>query len=86
MEYKQAKRRFYSWLQKKGAYEQYKRNRHITNNTPSAWGYRYHFGTPADFINFAFDWEATPEGDDFWNNLHIRWSRLWRDRYSDMKR
>lgn len=56
MEYKQAKRRFYSWLQKKGAYEQYKRNRHIANNSPFNWGYRNHFDSPAGFISMAFDW------------------------------
>lgn len=81
MNYKQAKRRFNSWLQKKGAYEQYKRNRHKTNNTPSAWGYHFRFSSPVDFISFAFDWESTPEGSDFWSNLHLRWSRLWRDCY-----
>lgn len=86
MEYKQTKRRFYSWLKKKGAYEQYKRNRHITNNSPFAWGYRSHFGSPADFISFAFDWEVTPEGADFWFDLHLRWSRLWRDLYVHMEK
>lgn len=86
MEYKQAKRRFYSWLQKNGAYEQYKRNRHITNNSPSAWGHRYRFSSPVDFINWAFDWEVTPEGSDFWFDLHLKWSRLWRDLYVHMKK
>ena len=86
MEYKQAKRRFYSWLQKKGAYEQYKRNRHRTNNSPSVWGYRFHFNSPADFISFAFDWADTPEGDQFWSELHVKWSRLWRGLYSHMKK
>lgn len=86
MEYKQAKRRFYSWLQKKGAYEQYKRNRHKTNNTPSAWGYQSRFSSPVDFISYAFDWEFTPEGDDFWMDLHLKWSRLWRDLYVHMEK
>jgi hypothetical protein len=86
MEYKQAKRRFNSWLQKKGAYKQYKRNRHIANNSSSSWGYRYHFSTPADFISWAFDWGATPEGADFWSILHLKWSRLWRDLYSHMEK
>lgn len=86
MEYKQAKRRFYSWLQKKGAYEQYKRNRHMTNNSPSSWGYRHHFNSPADFISMAFDWADTPEGDIFWSVLHVRWSRLWKDLYAHMKK
>lgn len=86
MDYKQAKRRFNSWLQRQGAYEQYKRNRHITNNSPSAWGHRLRFGSPADFINLAFDWEATPEGSGFWGALHLKWSRLWRNLYVDMKK
>ena len=86
MEYKQAKRRFNSWLQKNDAYEQYKRNRHITNNSPSAWGSRYRFGSPADFISWAFDWEFTPEGPDFWSDLHLRWSRLWRNVYAHMEK
>ena len=86
MEYRQAKRRFNNWLKRNDAYEQYKHNRHITNNTPSAWGYRFRFGSPADFISFAFDWESTPEGADFWSNLHLMWSRLWRDLYVHMKK
>jgi hypothetical protein len=86
MEYKQAKRRFYSWLQKKGAYEQYKRNRHIANNSPFSWGYRNHFDSPAGFISMAFDWSDTPEGDRFWCALHEKWVRLWRDLYRHMEK
>ena len=86
MEYRQAKRRFNSWLQRKGAYEQYKRNRHKTNNSPDSWGYQSRFDSPANFISWAFDWEATPEGSDFWSILHLKWSRLWRDLYVHMKK
>ena len=87
MEYKQAKRRFNSWLQKNGAYEQYKRNRHLTNNSrPSCWGYRSHFHSPADFISLAFDWASTSEGDHFWGDLHLRWLRLWRDIYAHKRK
>jgi hypothetical protein len=86
MEYKQAKRRFNSWLQRNGAYEQYKHNRHIANNSRSSWGYRIRFNSPMDFISMAFDWSDTPEGDQFWGNLHLKWSRLWRDLYSHMKK
>lgn len=84
MEYKQAKRRFYSWLQKKGAYEQYKRNRHIANNSPFSWGYRSHFNSPVNFINLAFDWDNTPEGNRFWCELHEKWVRLWNGLYQYM--
>ena len=86
MEYKQAKRRFNSWLQKKDAYEQYKRNRHKTNNTPFSWGCRYHFKSPAEFISMAFDWAETPEGDQFWADLHVRWTRLWGGFYAHRKK
>lgn len=86
MEYKQAKRRFYSWLQKKGAYKQYKRNRHRTNNSPSAWGHRSHIYSPSDFISLAFDWENTPEGGKFWSDLHLKWAKLWRDFYMHKQR
>lgn len=86
MEYKQAKRRFNSWLQKKGAYEQYKHNRHIVNSSPSSWGYRHHFHSPGDFISMAFDWADTPEGDQFWGDLHIKWTRLWTNLYVNMKK
>ena len=86
MNYRQAKRRFNTWLQKKGAYEQYKRNRHKTKHSPSSWGYRVRFNSPADFISLAFNWDATPEGDRFWGDLHVRWSRLWRGLYVNKQR
>ena len=86
MEYKQAKRRFNSWLQRKGVYEQYKHNRHVANDSPSSWGYRLRFDSPADFISMAFEWSNTPEGDQFWSDLHVSWIRLWRDLYSHMRK
>lgn len=70
------KRLFYNFLQKKGAYKQYKHNRHVTNHTPSAFGYRRHFNTPEDFIRLAFQWDVTPEGYNFWCTLHDLWSML----------
>lgn len=28
---------------------------------------------PSDYINYAFQWEGTPEGKQYWANLDYKW-------------
>ena len=35
---------------------------------------------PAEnWITAAFDWWATPEGIDYWRDLHLKWKQLLKD-------
>lgn len=31
---------------------------------------------PYDFIGYAFHWQSTDEGHDFWNNLDMKWRNI----------
>lgn len=33
-------------------------------------------GYPDDYILFAFDWELSPEGDEYWANLSDDWRKI----------
>lgn len=46
-------------------------------NASSYWKYTYHIavGNPDEFIMSAFLWNATPEGDPFWNRINDLWKK-----------
>ena len=35
--------------------------------------YQREDGIPSQFISSAFRWNKTPEGHDYWENIHIMW-------------
>lgn len=34
-----------------------------------------------NLVNYAFGWVYTPEGDQFWRNLHYKWQDFTRKKY-----
>ena len=65
------KRKFFDWLQKHSALKAYKRARYqqkmlLPFDTYKEMSFN-------NSVRRAFNWRATPEGFDFWNNLDIKW-------------
>ena len=71
-----AKRIFFNWLKKQGIYEQYKHNRHEVNTTPGSFYSRSTLYPNAYILN-AFSWEVSPQGYDFWQALHVKWTQYY---------
>jgi hypothetical protein len=78
------KRIFFNWLQKHGALEGYKRNRHVFMRTLS---WRRGFISISSYLNMsvsaalcsAFDWGETPEGGQYWRKLDDKWIHEYRN-------
>jgi hypothetical protein len=65
------KRIFFNWLQRRGALKAYKRARYQQKTVPPFESYeKMSINTS---IGWAFHWESTSEGFDFWKNLDREW-------------
>lgn len=66
---------FFGFLKDEGVYRKYIRNLIRESGLYSIAKlkeYTY-FYSEAVFISYAFDWDETDEGGDFWNNVNYKW-------------
>lgn len=83
MIYLSNKKKFFRFLKEEGAYAAFKRNfdiEHIStwstdlyNKIKNDGEDFYNVVNPEHYISGAFAWANTPEGNDFWGNLHFKW-------------
>ena len=68
---------FFNWMQKHGALQHYKKNRHLFLIDPS----KHSYFTPyvnihiTNAIDAAFTWESTEQGVRYWLNLDNLWNK-----------
>lgn len=62
---------FFHWLRKEKCLLNYLNNFDTKFFITSTW----RFVTPSEFIDSAFEWRRTSEGEDFWINLSSKWKR-----------
>lgn len=77
------KKRFFRFLKEKGVYAAYRRNFGLTYI--KTWHHNLYLKVVVDgenffdavnwslYINHAFDWEKSPQGQNFWGKLSKEW-------------
>lgn len=83
MIYLSNKKKFFRFLKEHGIYAAYRRNfdiEHLKKWSISIYDRIkcdgedfYNVVNPEHYISGAFAWTYTPEGNDFWVNLHFKW-------------
>lgn len=68
MNFRQEKRIFYNWLKRRNLFEAYNVG---MKTCPLARSIR----TGRHLLVNSFLWESTPQGYEFWANIHIQWVR-----------
>lgn len=69
------KRIFFNWLQKHGALQYYKKNRHlfVIDPTRRLDVISYAALGVTNVISSAFIWVYTEQGDTYWRDLEVMW-------------
>lgn len=62
---------FYQWLREQGAYDAFVEN---SESAPDEMG-RWLEEDPEDWMAYAFDWDSSEEGYDYWESLDAAWVR-----------
>ena len=77
------KRIFFNWLQKHNALEKYRHNRYVFLKSYYGKDWRDRINYPVihitEVLGSAFSWRETPEGDQYWYNLNIKWLHEYRN-------
>lgn len=71
------KRIFFNWLQKHNALKKFRHNRYVFLKSYYGKNWRNRINYPdldiAEALGSAFSWVDTPEGSDYWVNIHMKW-------------